>query len=85
LIHFGQKRSARDPDFDVFGVQRLDEKQRAALLRIVAKRDIVRANGGIVDYELHSPFAYLQIPADGLQKTAQHKCGSDQAWSGPPA
>jgi hypothetical protein len=32
---------------------------------------------------LYSPFAYLQTLADGLQKTDQDKCGSDQTRLGP--
>ena len=48
--------------------QRREEKQRATLLPMVAKRIIVRANGEIYDYESHSPFVCLQTLADGLQK-----------------
>jgi hypothetical protein len=45
-------------------------------------RHIVRANGEIIDYELHSPFVNLQTHADRLQKTDQDKCGSEQVRFG---
>ena len=61
-------------------IQSIDSYGNA--LAIVAKRAIVRANGEIIDYELLSPFPYLQTLADGLQKTNQDKCGSDQVRLG---
>ena len=35
-----------------------------------------------IDFKLHPPFAYLQTLADGLQKTDQAKCASEQVRLG---
>lgn len=39
--------------------ERLEERDRAALLQILTKRIIVNADGEIIDHEFHSPFTYL--------------------------
>jgi site-specific DNA recombinase len=49
--------------------ERLDEKHRATLLQILAKRIIVSADGEIIDHELHSPFVYLLTLQKGLANT----------------
>ena len=38
---------------------RLDEKQKVALLQILVKRLIVNSKGKLIDHELNSPFVYL--------------------------
>ena len=47
------------------------------LLPIVARRVMVRANGEIIDYELHSPYA-------SVQTTDRDKCGSERVRLGAP-
>jgi hypothetical protein len=44
--------------------ERLEEKDLANLLKILAKRIIVNPDGLIVDQELYSPFTYLRNLAD---------------------
>ena len=39
--------------------ERLDEKQKNNLLRILVKRIIINREGEIISHELHSPFSYL--------------------------
>jgi len=58
---------------------RLDETRRALLLQIVLKRIIVNALGEIIDYELHSPFAYLRSITLDLRTSPD---GSEQVSSG---
>ena len=48
------------------------------LLQIIAKRVIVGADGEMVDYELHSPFAYLHMLVSDSQSIFEKECGSDQ-------
>lgn len=46
---------------------RLDDKSKARLLMILAKRIIINPDGQIVDYELNSPFTYLRSLAEGFE------------------
>ena len=47
---------------------RLEDKERATLLQILARRIIVDVNGEIIGHELHPPFAYLTEMKTGLQR-----------------
>lgn len=60
---------------------RLGEKQRTSLLQILAKRIIVSPDGEIIDYELHSPFIYLNRIADNLRTGTKSLA---MVPSGPP-
>lgn len=46
--------------------ERLDNKNKARLLKILAKRIIIDPDGQIIDYELNSPFTYLRYLDEGL-------------------
>ena len=46
--------------------ERLEEKDQARLLKILAKRIIVNPDGLITDQELHSPFTYLRNLAGSI-------------------
>jgi hypothetical protein len=63
---------------------RLEEKQRATLLQILAKRIIVSPDGEMTGHELHSPFTYLTaLVGDLLTKDASGR-GSEQIHLGAP-
>lgn len=47
--------------------QRLDDKSKARLLKILVKRIIIDPDGQIIDYELNSPFTYLWCLNEGLK------------------
>jgi len=57
---------------------RLSEINRTKLLQIIIKQIIVDDEGKIIDYELHTPFAYLQDLVDLYQKSMKCSRGSDQ-------
>jgi DNA invertase Pin-like site-specific DNA recombinase len=63
---------------------RLDEKERHTLLRILAKRIIISADGEIIDQQLQSPFAYLRSLAEDFLTTLDDGCGSEQFRLGAP-
>ena len=57
---------------------RLEEKDKALLLQIIAKRIIVNPGGEIIDHELHSPFAYLHGIVVYLRRIRLEPHGSEQ-------
>ncbi len=60
---------------------RLEEKDRATLLRILAKRIIVNHEGKIISQELNHPFSYLQSLVEVVRKPDSNECGSDKNGS----
>ncbi len=63
--------------------ERLEEEHRAALLRILAKRIIIDTQGKIVDYELNSPFSYLDRIVANLRSISVCR-SSEQVALGVP-
>jgi hypothetical protein len=57
---------------------RLSEIDRTKLLQIIIKQIIVNGEGKIIDYELNTPFAYLQDLVDLQLKLTKCSRGSDQ-------
>jgi len=63
---------------------RLEEKDRAQLLQIIAKRIIVNSEGDIIDHELRSPFAYLHGIVVNFPQIGLDLHGSEQLRIGAP-
>jgi len=63
---------------------RLEEKQRAALLQILAKQIIVSPDGEMIGHELHSPFTYLTALVGDLRTRDASGRGSEQIHLGAP-
>jgi DNA invertase Pin-like site-specific DNA recombinase len=62
---------------------RLDEKGKGRLLKILAKRIIIDPDGLIINQELNSPFTYLRSLAEGLEvPSGSTFCGSEQVRLG---
>jgi len=57
---------------------RLDDKAKHNLLRILINRIIVDPDGRMVDYELNRPFGYLEKLASDPNITLNGKSGSKQ-------
>lgn len=58
---------------------RLDEKNKTRLLKIIVKRIIINPSGQIVGQELHSPFTYLHSLKKSLENpSGEVVCGSEQ-------
>jgi hypothetical protein len=62
--------------------QRLNKKQRATLLQILAKRIIVDADGEMKVHELHTPFEYLVSLSPGPDQSPNGR-GSNIIRLGP--
>jgi len=62
--------------FDLY--QRLDDKQKSNLLKIILKRIIITPDGNINSYELHPPFEYLSTLANPQNEASEEECGSEQ-------
>jgi site-specific DNA recombinase len=64
---------------------RLDEKGKVRLLKILAKRIIINREGEIIDQEFHSPFTYLRFLGNGMEDhSGSISCGSEQVRFGAP-
>ena len=62
---------------------RLDEKGKVRLLKILAKRIIINKDGEIVDQVLHSPFTYLRsLVINTDSPSGSISCGSEQVRLG---
>ena len=63
---------------------RLNDKQKATLLQIVANQIIVNPLGEIVGHELNSPFVYIRSLVNRLSSPDNREgCGSEQIHVGP--
>ena len=63
---------------------RLDDKQKAKLLQVIANQIIVNLLGEIVGHELNSPFVYIRSLVDRLSSPDNREgCGSEQIHVGP--
>lgn len=63
--------------------ERLEDKSKARLLKILAKQIIIDPDGQIIDYELNSPFTYLRCLNDGLNyPQSSPVCDSEQVRLG---
>ena len=62
--------------------ERLDDKNKANLLKILAKRIIINPDGQIIDQELHSPFTYLRSIAESIENTSTFCRDSEQVRLG---
>lgn len=62
--------------------ERLDQKNQAILLKILAKRIIIDAQGRIIDFELHSPFTYLRSLAGQVEPSGSSRRDSEQVCLG---
>jgi DNA invertase Pin-like site-specific DNA recombinase len=65
--------------------ERLDEKLKTELLRIIVKRIIINTQGEIISHELHSPFTYLTTLVDQLFRINEEECGSEHVRHGSPS
>jgi len=63
---------------------RLERKEQAILLQIIAKRIIVNRLGEIIDYDLDSPFRYLESIARDFRDIDNAERGSEQVLYRPP-
>jgi DNA invertase Pin-like site-specific DNA recombinase len=63
---------------------RLEKKEQAILLQIIAKRIIVNRLGEIIDYDLDSPFRYLESIARDFRDIDNAERGSEQVLYRPP-
>jgi len=64
--------------------ERLDDKNKANLLKILAKRIIINPDGQIIDQELHSPFTYLRNLAKSMENSSNSYHDSEQVRLGTP-
>ena len=62
--------------------ERLDEKSKAVILKILAKRIMINAEKQIIDQELNSPFTYLRSIAESLEDSSGPCRGSEQVRLG---
>lgn len=63
---------------------RLEEKEQAILLQILAKRIIVDSLGEIINYDLNSPFRYLESVTKNFRVSDNTGRGSEQVLYRPP-
>jgi site-specific DNA recombinase len=61
---------------------RLEEKQQATLLQVLAKQIMITPEGEIIGQELHSPFVYLRSIADDFDSSNPLERGSEQVRLG---
>lgn len=63
---------------------RLKEADRRKLMQILARRIIVDPSGKIIDYELNSPFMYLDYLASDMRGVSNNPRGSSDVSVGVP-
>ena len=62
---------------------RLNEKGKVRLLKILVKRIIINKDGEIINQEFNSPFTYLRSLVENVKKTSGSiPCGSEQVRLG---
>jgi hypothetical protein len=65
--------------------ERLDDKSKSRLLKILVKRIIINPDGEIINQELNSPFTYLRHIDEGLKNLQNsHVRDSEQVLLGAP-
>jgi hypothetical protein len=62
----------------------LEEQDKVKLLQILVRRISIDCNGKIIDFELHPPFAYLNVLADYIKNKKLHSSSSEHAPLGVP-
>ena len=62
--------------------ERLENKNKANLLKILAKRIITNPDGQIIDQELYSPFTYLRSIAESIENPSNSSRDSEQVRLG---
>jgi hypothetical protein len=62
----------------------LEEQDKVKLLQILVRRISMDCDGKIIDFELHPPFAYLNVLADDIKNKKLHSSSSEHAPLGVP-